>query len=94
MRATCSSDAAVCGFAASGTIGDMSESIDPEDTISYDDVRDQHQRERDGIESLHDTDAEQGDEEEITDDFDLDRLQAEELGVDLDRVGGETPRLD
>jgi hypothetical protein len=71
-----------------------SESIDPADTVSYDDVRDQTARDRDGVSSLRDTEAESGDEAEVTDDFDLDQDEAKELGVDLDRTGGETPRLD
>jgi hypothetical protein len=70
------------------------ESIDPADVVSYDDVRDQAARERDGVSSLHDTEAEAGDDDEVTDDFDLDQDEAQELGVNLDRTGGETPRLD
>jgi hypothetical protein len=71
-----------------------SESVDPADTVSYDDVRDQFARDRDGVGSLRDTEAEAGDDDEVTDDFDLDQDEARELGVDLDRTGGETPRLD
>jgi hypothetical protein len=71
-----------------------SESIDPADTVSYDDVRDQAARDRDGVTSLRDTEEEQGDENEVTDDFDMDQDEAKELGIDLDRTGGETPRLD
>jgi hypothetical protein len=51
-------------------------------------------RERDGVSSMRDTDEEQGDEEEVTDEFDLDQAAAQESGADLDRLGGETPRLD
>ena len=69
-----------------------SESIDPEDVISYDDVS--NDRDRDGVASLHDAEAEQGDEEEVTDAFDLDSEEARELGGNLDRLGGETPELD
>lgn len=72
----------------------MTESIDPADTVSYDDTRDQQDRERDGIASLRDTEGEQGDEDEVTDEFDLDQTAARETGADLDRLGGETPRLD
>jgi hypothetical protein len=71
-----------------------SESIDPADTLSYDDVRDQAVRDRDGVSSLRDTEEEQGDETEVTDDFDMDQDEARDLGVELDRTGGETPRLD
>jgi hypothetical protein len=77
-----------------GQAGGMSESIDPEDVVSYDDVRDQHDRERDGVASLHDAEGEQGDEAEVTDRMDLDQDEATELEVGLDRLGGETPRLD
>jgi hypothetical protein len=72
----------------------MSESIDPEDTVSYDDVRDQHDRDRDGVASLHDAEGEQGDEEEVVDRMDLDQTAAQETDTELDRIGGETPRLD
>jgi hypothetical protein len=71
-----------------------SESVDPEDTVSYDEVRDDPERERDGVRSLHDAEAEQGDEDGIDDAFVLDQEEARELGADVDRVGGETPRLD
>lgn len=71
-----------------------SESVSPDDTISYDNVDDQGDRARDGVESLQDTEAEQGDESEVDDGFDLDSDEARELGVNLDRVDGETPRLD
>ena len=70
------------------------ESVDPEDTISYDDENERFNRERDGVASLRDTEEEQGDESEVDDDFDLDSDEARELGVNLDRVDGETPELD
>jgi hypothetical protein len=70
------------------------ESIDPADTVSYDDVRDNVARDRDGVESLHDAEAEAGDEDQLVDDFDLDSAEAREVGVDLDPIDGETPRLD
>lgn len=72
----------------------MTESIDPQDVTSYDDLDAGLARERDGVASMRDTDEEQGDETELTDDFDLDQTAARESGVDLDRLGGETPRLD
>jgi hypothetical protein len=72
----------------------MSESINPEDVASYDDVSDQPARNSDPVSSLRDTEEEQGDETETTDDFDMDSEEAQELGVNLDRVDGETPRLD
>ena len=72
----------------------MTESIDPADTVSYDDVRERHDRDQDGVASLRDVDAEQGDEDEVVDQMDLDQSAAQEGDVDLDRIGGETPRLD
>jgi hypothetical protein len=71
-----------------------SESIDPEDIVSYDDVRDDPDRERDGVRSLRDTEAEQGDEDGVDDAFVLDQEEAREVGGQFDRLGGETPRLD
>jgi hypothetical protein len=70
------------------------ESIDPADTVSYDDVGDEATRDRDGVGSLRDTEAESGDEDGVNDSFDLDQTEAHEVGVDLDRAGGETPHLD
>jgi hypothetical protein len=71
-----------------------SESIDPADEISYDDVREEPERERDGVSSLRDIEAEAGDEEAVTDDFIIDRRAATEVGADLDRIGGEEPRME
>ena len=71
-----------------------SESIDPDDIDSLDGLRDELDRDRDGVGALRDTEAEAGDEEEITDSFDLDVDEARELGANLDRVDGETPELD
>jgi hypothetical protein len=42
-------------------------------------------RDQDGVDSLRDTEAEAGDEDEIVDDFDMDDREARELGVDLDQ---------
>jgi hypothetical protein len=50
--------------------------------------------ERDGVAALHDTEAEAGDEGEVADLFDLDRAEAQALGVDLDRVDGDETKLD
>jgi hypothetical protein len=72
----------------------MTESIDPEDVTSYDDLDAGLARERDGVAAMRDTDEEQGDEVEVTDEFELDQTAAQESGADLDRLGGETPRLD
>jgi hypothetical protein len=70
------------------------ESVQRADMISLDDVRDEARRDRDGVSSLRDTEAESGDEDEVTDRFELDSAEARELGVELDRTGGETPLLD
>jgi len=50
-------------------------------------------RDRDGVESLRDTEAEQGDEELLDDLFDLDDREASELGVSLDGRGEPEPGL-
>lgn len=49
---------------------------------------------RDGVASLHDIEAESGDEAELRDRFVVDRVEARELGVQLDSTGGEESRLD
>jgi len=51
-------------------------------------------RDRDGVASLRDVEAEAGDEEELTDDFDMDDKAARELGVDLDDRDEPEPNLD
>lgn len=43
-----------------------------------------HRRDQDGVDSLRDTEAEAGDEEEIIDDYDMDDREARELGADLE----------
>ncbi len=50
-------------------------------------------RDRDGVESLRDTEAEQGDEESLDDLFDLDDREAKELGVSLDGRDEPEPGL-
>jgi hypothetical protein len=70
------------------------ESIKRADMISLDDIRNEARRDRDGVSSMRDTEAESGDEDEVSDSYDLDTAEAEELGVELDRIGGETPYLD
>jgi len=54
----------------------------------------QARRDRDPVASLRDSESEAGDEDEITDDFDIDRREASELGVDLDDGYDDEPRLD
>jgi hypothetical protein len=49
---------------------------------------------QDAVAALHDTEAEAGDEEETDDLFDLDKREARELGVNLDTVDSDEPRLD
>ena len=53
----------------------------------------QGNRDRDGVGSLRDTEAEAGDEEEITDTYTLDEREARDLGVALDG-GTDEGRLD
>lgn len=50
--------------------------------------------ERDGVATLHDTEAEAGDEAGIADLFDLDLAEARELGADLDRADRGESQLD
>jgi hypothetical protein len=51
-------------------------------------------RDQDAVASLHDTEAEAGDEEGLTDGFEIDEREARELGVQLDGEGDDEPRLD
>jgi hypothetical protein len=76
-------------------VGDLeADEIYTDGVDSLDAAADRHSgRERDGVESLQDTEAEQGDEQEVDDDFDLDRRAAREAGVNLDSIDQE-PRLD
>jgi len=73
---------------------DSADPADTSDTESYDAVRAESPRDRDGVSSLMDTEAESGDEEGVDDGFELDQNEAEDVGADLDRIGGETPLLD
>jgi hypothetical protein len=69
-----------------------SESIDRDDTISLDAPR--VDRDRDGVESLRDTDAEQGDEAEVDDLYVYDETEARDADADLDGDARDEPRLD
>ena len=51
-------------------------------------------RDQDGVASLRDTDAEQGDDEELDDLFDVDASEAREADADLDGDAFDEPRLD
>ncbi len=62
------------------------------DDISLDALR--FDRDRDGVESLRDTESEQGDDSELEDLFDLDKSEARELDAGLDSDAGEEPELD
>lgn len=64
-----------------------------DDDVSIEGTRGGTDRDRDGVGALQDVEAEQGDEAEVDDDFDLDTLEAREAGVDLDRVADEETRL-
>jgi hypothetical protein len=72
----------------------MTDRWEDSDERSIEELKDLRGRDQDGVDGLHDVEAEAGDESELDDSFDLDSDEAHELGVDLDRVGGETPRLD
>jgi hypothetical protein len=50
--------------------------------------------EQDAIASLHDTEAEAGDDGELGDVFAMDLREARALGVQLDPIASEEPRLD
>ena len=66
-----------------------------EDVASLDESLDRNRsRDRDGVSSLRDTDAEQGDEDELDDTYDLDDREARELGAALDGRDEPEPRLD
>jgi len=68
------------------------ESISGNEIISLDAPR--HNRDRDGVESLRDTDAEQGDEAELDDLFVLDEREARDSATDLDGDPSDEPHLD
>ena len=68
------------------------ESISGDEIISLDAPR--HNRDRDGVESLRDTDAEQGDEAELDDLFVLDEREARDSATDLDGDPSDEPHLD
>jgi hypothetical protein len=62
------------------------------DDISLDAPR--GDRDRDGVDSLRDTESEQGDESELDDLFDLDKSEARDLDAELDADKGDEPTLD
>ena len=49
--------------------------------------------EQDGVASLHDIEAEEGDEQGLLDEYELDHRAARQIGVDLD-LSYDEPRLD
>ncbi len=49
--------------------------------------------EQDGVASLHDIEAEEGDEQGLWDEFDMDHREARQIGVALD-LSEDEPRLD
>jgi hypothetical protein len=51
-------------------------------------------RDQDGVASLRDTEAEAGDDEEVTDDFDIDDREALEVGANLDDRDEPEPGFD
>ena len=58
----------------------------------YDDIADV--LDHDAVASLHDIEAESGDDGELTDVFALDIEEARALGIQLDPVAAEEPMLD
>jgi hypothetical protein len=67
-------------------------SIDDDGTVSLDAPR--TNRDRDGVDSLRDTESEQGDEAEVDDSFILDETEAHELGIDFAGGQRDEPQLD
>ncbi|MFL6240238.1 MAG: hypothetical protein ACJ735_12175 [Actinomycetes bacterium] len=51
-------------------------------------------RDADGVGSLRDAEADAGDEEEVSDRYDMDDREAREVGVQLDNRDEPEPRLD
>ena len=70
--------------------------LDPEEIVLEldENANDQWLRDRDGVASLRDTEAESGDEEELVDAFDLDELEAREVGAQFEGGVSDEPRLD
>ena len=66
----------------------------PEDGVDSIEGSRESQRDRDGVGSLRDTEAESGDEEELTDLFDLDERAAREVGGEFGGGTGDEPALD
>jgi hypothetical protein len=73
-------------------IGLADEAPDPE-VVSLDAHRSPARRDQDGVSSLHDVEAEQGDEEGVEDAFDADDRALREVGADLDGRDEPEPRL-
>ncbi len=66
-----------------------------EDDVVLDEAQDsQTRRDRDGVASLRDIEAEAGDEDEVTDSYDMDDREARQLGVDLDGRDEPEPGLE
>ncbi len=65
--------------------------LDPQEPLT--DVFGLRCLEQDGVASLHDIEAEQGDEQGLWDEFDMDHRAARQIGVELDLADDE-PRLD
>lgn len=71
--------------------------LDPDDLDDADPdeiADDEARRDRDGVASMRDVEAEAGDDDQAVDVFDLDDREARELGVRLDDPDGPEPRLD
>jgi hypothetical protein len=68
------------------------EEADPTRAAAFDDMHEP--AERDGVASLRDVEAEQGDEAGLDHTLDIDEREAQELGVALDPVPPDEPSLD
>jgi hypothetical protein len=73
----------------------VARSREPEFDDGFDEALDARAgRDRDGVASLRDVEAEAGDEAGLSDDYDMDDKAARELGVDLDDRDEPEPTLD
>jgi hypothetical protein len=71
------------------------EAADGIDTESIDEWADgEARRDQDGVSSLRDTEAEQGDEEGLDDMLEIDVKEARETGAPLTDLDTQEPRLD
>jgi hypothetical protein len=75
-------------------MNDTDPADEPEVTSIEERQAEHRRRETDGVSSLRDVEAEEGDDEGLADTFDLDDRGARELGAGLDGRDEPEPRLD